>query len=143
MDRRSVISALAAAPAAVMASTAVRADDQQHSHSHTDGLDLRCALTCSDCVAHCENCVAACLEALADGMDDMMDCIKICQDCADICRACAASDARGGPMSASIMKLCIESCQRCVAECEKHDHPECQACAKACRACIEACQAEQ
>lgn len=142
MNRRNVIAAMATSSAALMTAATARADKHDVGHSSADGLDLDCALTCSDCVAHCENCVAACLKAMASGMDDMMACIQICMDCADICRACAASDARGGPMSKAIMKLCVESCRKCVTECEKHDHPECKACAKACQRCVEECQSE-
>jgi len=141
MDRRNVIAALASSSAALMTTAATHANDKHHTHPQAEELKLSCALICSDCVAYCENCVQGCLDAMADGKKNMMACIQICMDCADVCRACAASDARGGPMSEAIMRLCIESCKTCMAECKKHDHAECEACAKACQLCLKECQA--
>jgi hypothetical protein len=36
--------------------------------------------------------------------------------------------------------LCAEVCDDCAAECEKHEHDHCQACAGACRKCADECR---
>jgi flavoprotein len=37
------------------------------------------------------------------------------------------------------LRLCVEMCERCADECEKHPHDHYKACALACRKCAELC----
>ncbi len=91
------------------------------------------------CIAACNYCASACLKE--DNVAMMAKCISIDMDCADICRTVAVLLARDSIHAKHLMKECIEVCEACAAECSKHDHDHCQACAEACRECADACKA--
>jgi len=83
------------------------------------------------CAYECEHCVDACLGS-------MTQCARVCRDCADICWASAAYISRGSRFIPQIVRSCIEICEACATECEKHkDNPHCQKCAQACRRAVE------
>jgi len=93
------------------------------------------------CAAVCNYCASACL-----GEDDvkmMARCIKLDIDCADICGLTASLIARGSDHGYHLLKECIEVCDACAEECEKHAKrmEHCKACAEACRECVEECRA--
>lgn len=99
----------------------------------------KCIQACYSCAAACDHCATACLAE--DNVAAMENCIRTDIDCADICRLAAAAMARGSASASDICRLCADICDRCAAECGKHDHDHCQACAKACRDCGEECRA--
>lgn len=79
------------------------------------------------CAYQCEHCEEACLGS-------MPECARLCRDCADICWLSAAFMSRGSRFSTQILRSCIDICEACASECEKHpDSPHCQKCADACR----------
>jgi Domain of Unknown Function (DUF326) len=82
------------------------------------------------CAYECEYCSDACL-------GDMVDCARLCRDCAQMCWTIAGFMSRGSQFVPPVVRACIDICEACAAECEKHDHEHCQNCAKACRAAIE------
>jgi hypothetical protein len=91
------------------------------------------------CVAACDYCADQCLEE--EDVAQMTDCIRADRDCSDICTLTARYIARGSKHIKHVLEECIEICNECAAECEKHEHTHCQECAKSCRECIQACQA--
>ena len=105
----------------------------------TDELVLaaRHAMLCS---LFCTSCADACV---AEGMD-MAQCIRNCLDCADICGATARLATRRTAQNIEVLRAqletCIKACETCAAECEGHDNPHCQLCAKMCRECAEDCR---
>lgn len=94
---------------------------------------------CFACAAACEHCATACLDE--SDVAGMKDCIKLDMDCADMCRFAASVMARGSAFAGDVCTLCAGICEACAAECGKHDHDHCQACAEACKQCAEACRA--
>ena len=105
----------------------------------TDELVLaaRHAMLCS---LFCTSCADACV---AEDMD-MAQCIRNCLDCADICGATARLATRRTAQNIEVLRAqletCIKACETCAAECEGHDNPHCQLCAKMCRECAEDCR---
>ncbi|MBS9525463.1 four-helix bundle copper-binding protein [Litoribacter alkaliphilus] len=93
------------------------------------------------CAAACEHCMDSCLSE--DNVQHMVACIKTDRDCAKICQLTASFVASGSRHAQHLIKECIEICNECAAECEKHDHDHCKQCAKACRECVEACKSYQ
>lgn len=91
------------------------------------------------CVAACNFCASSCLKE--DSVKMMAKCIALDMDCADVCRTTSVLLARNSDHAKHLLKECIELCEACAAECSKHEHDHCQACAKACRECAEACKA--
>ena len=91
------------------------------------------------CIAACNFCASSCLKE--EHVHMMTACISNNMDCADVCRTAAVLLARESKHGRHLLKECIEICEACATECEKHDHDHCRACAKACRDCAEACKA--
>ena len=105
----------------------------------TEGLILaaRHAMLCS---LFCTSCADACA---AEDMD-MAQCVRTCLDCADICAATARLAVRRTAQNIDVLRsqleTCITACETCAAECEGHDNPHCQLCAKMCRECADDCR---
>ena len=93
----------------------------------------------NNCAAECNHCISACLDEPDVKM--LTTCIKLDIDCAAICSLTASLLARGSAHGEHLMRECIEVCNACAEECEKHaPHMEhCKVCAAACRACADAC----
>ncbi|ALD20719.1 four-helix bundle copper-binding protein [Hymenobacter sp. DG25A] len=89
------------------------------------------------CISACENCATACLHE--EDVQMMTGCILLDRDCADVCSLTARLVARDSEHAKHMMKECIEICQKCAAECGKHDMDHCKECAEACRACAHVC----
>jgi hypothetical protein len=75
---------------------------------------------------------------------DMAQCIRASLDCADICAATARMSVRqtgSNPVALrAALRACIETCEACAGECEKHDNEHCRLCAAACRECSDDCR---
>lgn len=100
-------------------------------------LAARHAMLCS---LFCTSCADACS---AEEMD-MAQCIRNCLDCADVCAATARLAVRRTAQNIEVLRAqleaCINACETCAAECERHDNPHCALCAKMCRECAEDCR---
>ena len=92
------------------------------------------------CIAACNHCTTACLAE--ENVQMLTNCIKLDIDCAAICTLTVSLLTRGSEHGKHLMKECIEVCNACAEECEKHQHMEhCKRCAEACRSCAEECSA--
>ena len=94
---------------------------------------MYCALICN-----------ACADACAAEPMDMTQCVRTCMDCSDVCNAAArmavrytGEDDRG---LRAILQACIDLCEICAAECDRHDHAHCKRCATMCRECADDCR---
>ena len=104
--------------------------------SHEQNQRLIDALT--ECAAECSHCVTACLDEQDIKM--LTRCIKLDIDCAEICSLAASFVARGSEHAQHLLDECVDICNACADECEKHpDMEHCTRCAEVCRACAEAC----
>jgi hypothetical protein len=92
------------------------------------------------CAAICNSCADACS---AEEMD-MRQCIRLCMDCADVCtatyRLASRRTGENRNLIRSMLAICIEACERCEAECARHDHAHCRRCAQMCRECARDCR---
>jgi hypothetical protein len=93
----------------------------------------------NNCAIECNHCTTACLDK--QNVNMLVNCIKLDIDCAAICSLTASLLARNSVHGRHLLKECIEVCNDCAAESEKHahHHEHCKKCAEACRACAEAC----
>lgn len=98
----------------------------------------RCIEACYLCAAACDNCAASCLKE--EHIDMMRDCIRLDMQCANLCRLAAQFMAQDSDEAKKLCLLCAEVCQKCAAECGKHQHDHCQHCAQACQRCAEECR---
>lgn len=92
------------------------------------------------CAAICNSCADACSAEEAE----MRRCIRLCTDCSDVCTATYRVASRrtdeNRQLIRSVLAVCIEACETCAEECEKHDHAHCRRCAKMCRECADDCR---
>ena len=73
--------------------------------------------------------------------DMLHKCMMMVQDCADTCRLTAEVLERESENADIFLRVCIEICERCAAECDLHEHLDhCKASATASRDCAELCQ---
>ncbi len=92
-----------------------------------------CIDACNVCVAECNQCVVA----IAD-VPNMQDCLKACYDSVEECLACLEDLVAG---SSARCLSCADACDRCAAECAKHDtNPDCQEALAACQKCSKECR---
>jgi hypothetical protein len=104
---------------------------------------------CIDAVLDCSQTCTACADACLGERDltELVSCIRLDLDCADICditaRVLSRRTGADGQLTRAVLDACIQSCQLCAAECERHaaHHAHCRVCAEACRQCEEACRA--
>ena len=116
-------------------------------HPAESVADLSALSTCIDeCVACAEVCVGCADACLAeDNVSELTRCITLDLVCADVCTTTGATLTRQTAFDAGlarrIVETCIEACNRCGDECEKHaeHHEHCRLCAEACRRCVQAC----
>ena len=101
------------------------------------GLAVRHAMYCAAIANSCAD-----ADSAEDG--DMRQCIRACSDSSDICtatyRTASRRTAGNVQLIMSMFELCIQACERCAEECEKHDNPHCKRCATMCRETIEDCR---
>lgn len=92
----------------------------------------------ADCIEACGICASSCLNE--KGVEKMRECIATDLDCADICSATLKVVSRRSSQAESLIKVCIEICDRCESVCSSHDMEHCQQCAKACKSCKQECE---
>jgi hypothetical protein len=94
------------------------------------------------CAAQCTHCYDAC--QIEKDKDELQKCMMNDLDCSDICRLTGQLLERHSENAELFLKLCVEMCERCATECEKHPHMEhCKKCAIACRECAEMCSKQE
>ena len=103
-----------------------------------------CISACFDCTKVCTICADACLAEPT--VANLVECITMNQNCATICLATGMVLARQSalePMVARKQVLsCLEACQACAMECERHggQMEHCAICAAVCRRCEACCR---
>lgn len=93
----------------------------------------------------CLACLVACEATAADSIkksdSQYIRCIELCRDCIELCQLCVKLDIRKSEYQHSIMKVCIENCLQCAAECERFPNSQYHiASAKACLTCAQEMQ---
>ena len=105
-----------------------------------------CIDECIACAIACSHCATECLKE--EHVKDLAHCIQLDLECAAICRSATELMSLGSEYSYSLCTICMEVCNACADECEKHATMDiaamgmehCKACAEACRKCAAACE---
>lgn len=92
------------------------------------------------CALMCTSCADACLAEEGD----MRQSIRMTLDCADICTATSRLATRltayDATLRRAMLELCIQACELCATDCERHEHEHCKLCATMCRECADDCR---
>jgi hypothetical protein len=102
---------------------------------HLSDEQRECIENCQETVEVCEWCADECL-----GDEAMEECARLCRDVADLVSMHARFMARNSEYSGKLAELCVDACEACAAECERHDADHCQVCAEVLRECAESCR---
>ena len=142
VNRRDMIVASGALAAAASAGSQVlAAGDADHAHHHfAKGLNQPLLAAMSQSVQAGQVCLHHCVESMKAGDTTLAKCLAAVQDMVAVCTAGGALTAFQSPFLKDLLKVSLQVCEACEAECRKHaqTHPECKACGEACVACITA-----
>jgi Cys-rich four helix bundle protein (predicted Tat secretion target) len=98
--------------------------------------------TAGNCVVTGEVCLAHIHEMLAQGDKALAPCAKSVSELTAVCEALRSLAAQNAPALAKQAAVTMDVCNRCEAECRKHEkvHSQCKNCADACAACAVECK---
>lgn len=141
MDRREMLGALGASAAGLVAVTGGTARAQQE-RGRQEGGDIheRCAEACFDCAKECNQGFHHCYQQVQAGKPEHARAMHLCVDCGDICGTAGKHVARMSPLMVHTCRACADSCDDCIAECEKLNDPEMQEVIESLRACARSCR---
>ena len=89
------------------------------------------------CINSCNYCADACLDE--ENVKMMVPCIRTDRVCAEVCSTLSQVLTTRYTEVKGLIDYCIEVCNACADECEKHEHQHCKDCAKAFRECADEC----
>ncbi|MEM8606586.1 MAG: Csp1 family four helix bundle copper storage protein [Myxococcota bacterium] len=144
MNRRKILVAGAAAAATqtVVAATGCKAEGGTTAAAHVgSGTEVS---SFADAVGHCieegEICLTHCLRRLSEGDKSLGACAVRVREMLAVCGSTQTLALSQSSFLSAATALCVEVCDACRIECDKHahHHDECRACADACRAVIAA-----
>ena len=140
MQRRQVLAGFGAVASAAAIGTA-SAQTQPH-HVHGAAAHQTLAQAASNCVSKGEVCLTHCYELLAQGDKSMASCAKTVREMLATCGALRSLAYQQAPALPKLAGVALDVCNRCEAECRKHEkvHPPCKECAEACAACAAECK---
>ncbi len=104
-----------------------------------DYQDLKkCIDACLACAEECNHCAYKCLHS--SEVIQYIRCIQLNHECAIICFTAVSTLSSGNKWIGALYQECVEICEVCTEECEKHNHLEyCNICAELCRKCSGEC----
>ncbi|TGJ98525.1 four-helix bundle copper-binding protein [Leptospira langatensis] len=141
---RKQILGLGGATIAALASSSVFGEDhssKKHSKKmkKSNAMPVGSAAEAStQCILKGKICINMCVDALSEGHTEMADCLRSVEETIALCEAFVTLSSLQSQATKKLASLCIESCERCATQCDKHadHHQECKDCAEACKTCI-------
>ena len=142
MDRRELLGVLGATAAGLAAVTgAASAQEAKHDHKHAEGdIHEACAEACVDCEKECNQGFHHCFKQVQAGKAQYAKAMHLCVDCGEVCSTSAKLVARMSPLMTFTCHACAESCDACLAECEKLNDAEMKEVVAALRKCSASCK---
>lgn len=138
MDRRELLGVLGATAAGLAAVSGGTASAQE---KHAGGdIHERCAEACSDCEKECNRGFHHCYKQVQAGKQGYAKAMHLCVDCGEVCSTAAKLVARMSPLMTFTCHACAESCDACIAECEKLGDAEMKEVVASLRKCSESCK---
>lgn len=136
--------ALASVAGAGAAAAASHHDDATHAaagaHDHAAHAPRRPDLlrAVEACSSTGRRCVSHCLVTFREGDTSLADCAAAVHEMVAVCAAMETLLASNSSQVPGLAKVCLDTCETCAAECEKHaaKHQECRECQEACEALI-------
>ncbi len=105
-------------------------------HDHAQHAPQRPELlkALEECTSTGRRCVSHCLTTFAEGDTSLADCARAVHEMVAVCEAMETLTISNSSHLAVLAKACVDVCETCRAECEKHAkmHKECRECMEAC-----------
>ena len=143
MDRRELLGVLGTTAAGLAALTggAAVAQDEKKAHAHAEGdIHEKCAEACLDCAKECNQGFHHCFKQVQAGKADHAKAMHMCVDCGEVCSTAGKLVARMSPLMTITCLACAESCEACIAECEKMNDPGMKETIASLKACAASCR---
>jgi len=140
MDRRELLGVLGATAAGLAAVTGGSALAQE-GRAHKEGdVHEKCADACSDCAKECNQGFHHCYKQVQAGKAEHAKAMHLCVDCGEVCSTSAKLVARMSPLMTITCHACAESCEACIAECEKLRDPGMNETIESLKKCAASCR---
>jgi hypothetical protein len=142
MDRRElpgVLGSTAAGLAAVTGGSSLAQDAKAHVHAEGD-IHEKCADACSDCAKECNQGFHRCDKQVQAGKAEHAKAMHLCVDCGEVCSTSAKLVGRMSPLMTITCQVCAESCEACIAECEKLKDPGMKETIESLKKCAASCR---
>ena len=144
VSRRAVLQTLGASSALIAASTltsasALAKDSASHSKSLTgDALKKAILEACSHCKQTSNVCIDHCIALVANDDTSIAACLAATRALLPVLDATISLVSADSKHQKAMVSVCLELCNDCRVECEKHahHHGECKACMESCEQCI-------
>lgn len=137
MDRRNWMVLFGASAIGFEALAAAQAQEEK---PVTDEMHENCANACYDCARRCIKGFKYCHGKVVGGMKLYEKATALCNDCSEICLTVAKLVDRRSPLMSINCYACAESCEKCIAECEKLNDPEMNATVDSLKKCHRLCE---
>lgn len=115
----------------------------EHQHHHQSGSkNAALVAAANDCVGKAEICVNHCIESFRAKDTSLIECMASVREMIPLCQGLSALAAYESAYLKDYAKICIQACESCIKECDKHaqHHQACADCAASCKKCIEECK---
>lgn len=139
MNRRTLMGSFgtAAAGVSVLAGAKAQAQDEPKEKEHD--MHEHCANACYDCARKCSQGFQYCHKKVVDGMKGYAKATGLTNDCGDVCLVAAKLVDRRSELMKISCHACAESCDACIAECEKLNDQELHGMMDSLRKCARLC----
>ncbi len=139
--RRDLLLGATAISAALASGTTFAAADEHKHHYHAGASNTALIDAALDCIKKADACSAHCIVLVKQGDTSIAECLSSVAETLPTCRALAALASSESKHLKALAKVCIDICQDCYDQCEKHqEHVECKECMDSCAVCIDECK---
>ena len=113
------------------------AEGEMHMH-HNHGKNASLVAASTDCTVKGQLCQDHCIELVKQKDTSIAGCLETVTEMLAVCEGLTALANANSKHLKAYAKVCIDVCNSCITECEKHakKHKECADCAEACKACV-------
>lgn len=142
MNRKQFVQNLATAVAVSGVISGLSAEDHKHDSKTMAGDSKskygKAMMAAMHCQLAAEECLSHCITELGKGDKSLAACAKSTKEVIAVCESFVTLASQSSNFTKKLANLCIEICEACSKECEKHasHHQICKDCQTSCLACI-------
>lgn len=142
MNRKQFVQNIATAVAVSGVLSSLSAEDHKHEGTNTMSESKskygKAMMAAMHCQLAAEICLSHCITEMGKGDKTLANCAKSTKEVIAVCQSFVTLASQSSGFTKKLANLCIEICEVCAKECEKHasHHQICKECRDSCLACI-------